>query len=329
MNQIFFRKFFTIILLLFGYFSYGSNPQTPVEKYGQLKIEGTTIVGQNGEPAQLTGMSFFWSQWIGKYYNDKCVDWLVSDWKCSVLRATMAVGHKGYATHPRKEQKKIETVVDAAIRDGIYVIIDFHEHNAEKFLNEAKTFFGDMAKKYGNQPNVIYEIYNEPLKVSWSKVVKPYCEEVIKTIRQYDPDNIIICGTPTWSQDVDEASLDPIKVANIAYALHFYSGTHTQWLRDKAELAMKNGCCLFVSEYGTTDANGDGKVYADETRRWYDWMDKYHIGHCNWSVADKIESSSVLQNGASAKGGWLDSEIKPSGLLVKTELVKKYHEMFQ
>jgi endoglucanase len=165
--------------------------------------------------------------------------------------------------------------------------------------------------------------------VSWSKVVKPYCEEIIKVIRQYDSGNLILCGTTNWSQNVDEASLDPIKAPNIAYTLHFYAGTHKQWLIDKAEKAIKNGLCLFVTEYGTTEASGDGPVYMNEIHQWYNWMDKYHISYCNWSVADKRESSAVLERGASAKGGWKDYQIKPSGQLVKEMLAKKHAEMFK
>jgi endoglucanase len=328
-NSKLFKVVFILVLSLLVNNSFGNNPSTPVEKYGQLKIDGTTIVGKDNQIVQLTGMSLFWSQWIGKYFNHDCIEWLANDWKCTIVRAAMGVNYGGYAKHPKREQKKIEKVVDAAIDQGIYVIIDFHEHNAENFLPEAKTFFAAMAQKYGKYPNVIYEIYNEPLQVSWSGVIKPYCEEVIKVIRQYDPDNIIICGTSSWSQNVDEAALDPISDKNVAYALHFYSGTHKQWLIDKAEIAMNKGLCLFVSEWGTTDANGDGPVYLAETKMWFNWMDKHHISHCNWSVADKKESSSALTKGASAHGRWKESQIKPSGLLVKSEFAKKYAEMFK
>jgi endoglucanase len=319
---------FTILIFLVT-FSYGNKPNTPVEKFGQLRIEGTNIVGQNDEVVQLAGMSLFWSQWIGKFYNYDCIKWLADDWKCSVVRAPMAVNYGGYAKHPKREQRKVEKVVNAAIDLGIYVVIDFHEHNAENFLPEAKTFFAEMAQKYGKYPNVIYEVYNEPLQISWSGVVKPYCEEVIKVIRQYDPDNIIICGTPNWSQNVDEAALDPINGKNIAYALHFYSGTHKQWLIDKADKALSKGVCLFVSEFGTTEANGDGPVFIPESQLWFNWMDKNHISFIDWSVADKKETSSILYKGASAHGQWKDSQIKPSGLLIKSELAKKYAEMFK
>jgi len=306
-----------------------NTPSTPVEKHGQLHISKTKILNQKGEEIQLAGMSLFWSQWIGKYYNYDCIKWLKDDWKCSVVRAAMAVGPGGYAQHPETEMKKITTVIDAAIDLGIYVIVDFHEHKAENYTKEAKIFFAQIAQKYGNQPNIIYEIYNEPLQISWSKTIKPYSEAVIDTIRKYDPDNIIVCGTPNWSQKVDEAAIDPIKGENIAYSLHFYAGTHKEWLMTAGDEAISKGLCLFVTEYGTTEANGDGPVFKEETQKWYNWMDLHKISHCNWSVADKTESSAALVVGADSTGGWSGNLIKPSGKVVRVELEKKYTELMK
>lgn len=303
--------------------------QTPVEKLGQLSIAGTYVVDQNNKPVQLAGMSLFWSQWIGKYYNYDCVKWLKEDWKCSVVRAAMAVGPGGYAQHPEKEMAKVEAVIDACIDLGIYVIVDFHEHRAEFFTEQAKTFFGQIAQKYGKYPNVIYEIYNEPLKVSWDDVLKPYSEAVIAEIRKYDPDNIIVCGTPVWSQNVDEAARNPIEGENIAYTLHFYAGTHHEELMARGDTAISKGLCLFVTEYGTTEANGDGPVFSEETQKWYNWMDKHKISHCNWSIADKAESSAALVVDADSLGGWTEDQIKPSAKLVRTELAKKHDQMFK
>ena len=324
-----FSFFLTFFLTTTVWSKNHSTEISPVQKLGQLSIEGVYLVDQNGNPAQLAGMSLFWSQWIGKYYNYNCIKWLKDDWKCSVVRAAMGVGPGGYAQHPKAELKKIEKVIDAAIDLGIYVIVDFHEHNAEKYLDEAKTFFSHIARKYGNHPNIIYEIYNEPLTISWSEVIKPYSEEIIAVIREYDKNNVIVCGTPNWSQKVDEASLDPIDGKNIAYCLHFYAGTHKEWLMEAGDKAISNGICLMVTEYGTTEANGDGPVYEAETQKWYDWMDKHKISHCNWSIADKNESSAALVPDASPKGGWSEKEIKPSGKLVRKELLKKHDQMFK
>ncbi len=296
------------------------NAQSPVAQHGQLSVSGNQIVDASGKATQLKGMSLFWSQWMPQFYTSGTVNWLADDWNCSVVRAAMAVDEGGYATAPAREQAKIETVVEAAIAKGIYVIIDFHTHHAEDYRAEAKKFFGDMARKYGNEPNVIYEIYNEPLDVSWSNVIKPYALEVIESIRAHDPDNIIVVGTRQWSQKVSEPAADPIRQDNIAYTLHFYAGSHGQSLRDEAKRALDAGLAIVVTEYGSTLANGDGDVYRDETRKWWDFLDQHNLSHANWSVADKREGSAALTPGASGNGGWPLSEITESGRFTRDEL---------
>lgn len=94
--------------------------------------------------------------------------------------------------------------------------------------NRAFQFLPGNAKKYGKQNNILYEICNEPNgNVTWAKDIKPYAKKAIKKIRKYDKKNIIIVGTPTWSQDVDVVARSPLKEKNIVYSLHFYAATHT------------------------------------------------------------------------------------------------------
>ena len=292
------------------------NKKTPVETFGALTVKGNTITGAQGTPVQLYGMSFFWSQWMGKYYNPKTLHTLKEDWRCTIVRAAMGIESGGYLENPKREQKHVTDLVDAALAEGLYVIIDWHDHHAENHLRESKAFFAAMAQRYGQHPNVIYELYNEPIKVSWSSVLKPYHQAVIDTIRLYDADNLIVCGTPTWSQDVDAAALDPLTDPNVAYTLHFYAGTHKQGLRDRAAAALNKGIAIMVTEYGTTDASGDGPVNEEESKRWWKFMDDHHLSGCNWSVADKDESSAALKPGADAEGDWYQEDITTSGMLV-------------
>jgi endoglucanase len=72
---------------------------------------------------------------------------------------------------------------------------------------------------------------------------------------------LIIVGSPTWSQYVDLAAADPITSDdNIAYTLHFYADTHKHLLRAKAVTALNAGIALFVTEWGTCSADGNGAV---------------------------------------------------------------------
>lgn len=318
------NKLFSVLLLLVLSTASLSAQNNIVEKYGKLTVKGNYIISQYGDTVQLRGMSLFWSQWMAQYYNRDCIKWLKENWKCTVVRAAMGVEMGGYLDNSSAEKEKVIAVVDAAIDLGIYVIIDYHSHEAHKNPEPAKKFFAEMAQRYGSSPNVIYEIYNEPLQdPNWTKDLKPYAESVIKSIRAYDPDNIIVVGTRQWSQMVEEASKNPIQEVNIAYTLHFYAASHKKWLRDEAERAMKNGICLFVTEYGTCDASGNGRFDPEETQKWFDFLDKYHISWCNWSVADKAETASAIKPGAMGYGGWTDEELTESGKLVRDELIKK------
>jgi endoglucanase len=180
-----------------------------------------------------------------------------------------------------------------------------------------------MAQRYGATPNVIYEPWNEPVRHSWSRIIKPYHESIVSTIRQYDPDNLIILGTRNWSQKVEEAALNPVIGKNLAYTLHFYAATHDQYLRTEAQKALNAGAALMVTEYGTCEASGDGIIDEAETRLWWQFLDENKISHLNWSVADKEEAAAALVPGASEFGGWTLEQLTTSGKLVRSEIVAK------
>jgi endoglucanase len=291
----------------------------PVKIHGRLKVEGTRLLDENNQPYALRGMSFGWSCFWPRFYTAGTVDWLYKDWNCSVLRAAMGVEPKGgYIDNPAGSKALMEAVVDGAIKSGIYVIIDWHSHHVN--LEEAKTFFGEMAAKYGKYPNIIYELFNEPAEANWPQV-KAYAEAVIKVIREKDPDNIILVGCPKWDQEIQLPAADPIKgYKNLMYTMHFYAGTHKQWLRDRTDAAIKAGLPVFISESAGMEASGDGPIDYKEWQLYIDWINKNNLSWITWSVSDKNESCSVLNTSASSTGHWKDSDLKESGIKTRAYL---------
>jgi len=297
--------------------------RTAVERFGQLRVEGPRMVTAGGKPLQLRGISSFGLQYAAKYANEEVLRWLRDDWNMQVWRAAMYLSEGGYITQPSQKQKVVDSV-EAAINLGLYVIIDWHVHldkDPRMYQRYALDFFSDMAQRYGSYPNVLYEICNEPngKEVTWNEAIKPYAEAVIAEIRKYDPDNIIIVGTPTWSQDVDLAALNPIQGENIMYTLHFYAGTHGQELRDKAQKAIEKGLALFVTECGTTQSSGGGGVFEDKFLEWLSFLKKNHISWVNWSLTNKGEDSGLLVMNADreGKGHWTDDQLSPSGKFIR------------
>jgi endoglucanase len=315
---------FTCFLILL--FNTYVNAQTPVMLNGALRVKHGRIVNKNGVPPQLHGVSFSWSIWQGqKFYTPAVVDWLTSDFKISIMRAAMAVQpDSGYLQKPEMQVKLIQNVVDEAIKDGIYVLIDWHDHHSNMHVAQSKAFFAMMAKKYAGVPNVIYEIWNEPEAISWD-TVKNYALQIIPVIRKYDPNNLIIVGSSHWDQDVDIAAADPVTgFSNIAYSFHFYASdpNHQQQLRDKADLAIKKGLPLLVTEWGVGEASGDGKFDEQEVNTWMQWLTKNKLSWTNWNITDKHETTALLLPGASVNGGWTTDQLTPAGNYIRAEIRK-------
>lgn len=298
--------------------------QTPVEKNGVLRVEGNKLVNQHGVEPQLRGISLSWSVWGGrKYYNPAVLDWLVSDFKAGIVRVAMGVQPKhGYLEEHALQRQLVVNEVDQAIKDGIYVLIDWHDHNSNLHTEQSKAFFADMAKKYAGVPNVIYEIWNEPERVSWD-TVKNYAVQVITEIRKYDADNLIVVGCPHWDQDVDIAAASPITgFKNIVYSFHFYASDpgHQASLMAKADKAIKLGLPLIVTEWGVGEANGNGKFDREKTKTWLNWMETNHLSWTNWNITDKEETTAILLPGAPANGGWTDDQLTSAGLYIRNVL---------
>ncbi|MCX6182406.1 MAG: cellulase family glycosylhydrolase [Bacteroidetes bacterium] len=319
MKKLFTSAALTVICLLLFKQSYSQNL---VAQHGLLTTKGSSIIDKNGTPFSVSGNSLFWTNWAGEYCNADLVNWLKKDWHAGLVRIAMGVEPSGaYLTNPTAEKAKVFAVVDACIAAGLYVLIDWHDHTAHTHTAQAISFFKEMATKYGSYPNVMYELFNEPLAISWSNDIKPYALQVIQAIRAIDPDNMIIVGTPNWSQDVDAAANDRITgYTNIAYTLHFYIPMHGQWLRNKATYAMNQGLPLFVTEWGFWE----NPLHMGEFNAWKDFMKTNNLSNANWSVNTKDEVSSILKAGASAKGGWSESQLTEAGKIVKDMVYNWY-----
>jgi len=299
---------------------------TPVAIHGQLHVVGTELHDANDQKVQLKGMSSMWLNWENDGYAESLtgLEWMRNNWHLSLIRAAMGVEPDGaYLSDPDTAKKQVETIVDNAITAGVYVIIDWHENNATQHQAEAVAFFTEMATKYAGVPNVIYETFNEPLQINWSTELKPYHEAVVAAIRAVEPNNVIVLGTPNWSQDVDVAAKDPLVGDNLMYTLHFYACDHGQWLIAKANAALSKQLPLFVTEWGATKADGglDGKVCEAASQTWHDWMKPKGIAWAAWKFDNcEPDSTCILTPDAPVDGGWTSQYLRGEGLYVRARM---------
>ena len=309
---------------------------TPVGRHGKLsvqKVDGYTapiMVDQNGVPTQLRGASTHGMHWFPQYVNQNAFQTLRDDWGINMVRLVCYPrdgGSVGYLTGGDSTKQQLDTLiqngVDYATKLGMYALVDWHVHayNPNEYLKEAKIFFTKYATMYKDHDNVLYEICNEPTGTNWysgnGKDLYTYCSEVIKTIRAIDPDAIIICGTNTWSQDVDQVAAKPMKALayeNIMYTFHFYSASHKENLMKKVRLATKDGTPIFVTEFGICSADGNGSYDAENADRWIALLDELNISFACWSYSNCNEKSAYFKSSCSNAGGdWTADDLTTTG----------------
>lgn len=266
-------------------------------KPSALKVKENKIVNASDKTVVLKGVSTHGIAWYPDYVNKRCFK---SFKKMGANTIRLAFYSDDSAGYDKALYSKVDEGVKAATDLGMYVIIDWHilsDGNPNTNEKKAKEFFTYFAKKYAGQTNVLYEICNEPNgDVTWERDIKPYAEKMIKLIRKYDKDGIIIVGTPTWSQDVDVVADDPIeKQKNIAYAFHFYAATHKEPLREKLKKANEKGLPVIVTEFSICDASGNGNIDKKEAKKWMKLLKKYKIGRVAWNISNKNETSALIK----------------------------------
>lgn len=301
---------------------------TPLANHGKLSVNGVNLVDSKGQKFQLKGVSTHGLQWFPQYVNKDTFKDLRDNWGANVIRLAMYSAEGGYCNGNTAEfDKIIDRGVQACSELGMYVIIDWHilsDSNPNTNKEQAKQFFAKMSKRYADYSNVIYEICNEPNGgVSWSEI-KKYADEVIPVIRQYSKDAIIICGTPTWSQDVDQVASNSLQNGhNVMYAVHFYAATHKDDLRNKVINAIKTGTPVFVSEFSICDASGNGGVDYDSAAKWKELIKNYNLSFAGWSLCNKGETSSLIKSGVSKLSGFTTSDLSETGIWLRNFIAGK------
>lgn len=301
-------------ILVVCFVSVPARAATPVEKWGRLKVSGTNLVSESGKKVQLKGVSTHGIAWFPQYVNKSCFKSFKKMGVNTIRLAFYSDPGAGYST---SLYKTLDDGVRYASELGMYVIIDWHilsDGNPKTHQKQALKFFTRFAKKYGSQKNILYEICNEPNgDVTWKRDIKPYANKVINRIRKYDKKNVVVVGTPTWSQDVDVVANSPLKQKNVVYALHFYAATHKEDLRNKVKTAYQAGLPMLVSEFSICDASGNGAIDKKSATKWMKLLKQYKIGYVAWNVSNKNETSALIKSGCQKTGGFTKGNLSKSG----------------
>lgn len=205
-----------------------------------VRVEGNKFIATDGQELIFRGLCFSDpvklvrdGMWNERYFDE------AADWGANVVR---------FAVHPSNLNSMgwdetfaaIDQGIEWAKQRGMYVIMDWHaigNLKTAKFtssmyntnLSETFKFWRTVATRYANEPQVaLYELFNEPTVTSegtqgmtWTEW-KGIQEQIIDTIRTYNPNALCICAGFNWAYDLTPIATEPIERENIAYVSHPY-----------------------------------------------------------------------------------------------------------
>ena len=141
--------FFLCLFLLFtSVFSgvsaaetYGRDHDARPSKDGPLKVDGTTLVNAQGDPAVLRGVSTHGLTWYPDYVNETLFDEISENWGANIVR--LAMYSEDYLTDPQENLKILKRGIEAAVKADMYVLVDWHILNDANPLQnmDAKLLF--------------------------------------------------------------------------------------------------------------------------------------------------------------------------------------------
>ena len=314
-----------LFLFLISFFSFAAGKPLPgPSEAGALRVEGAQLLSQDGKPVRLSGVSTHGLQWYPQYVSCETFRELRERWNINVVRLALYTEESGWCASGAAEKDRLREILHRGIRlaaeNDLYVILDWHilsDGDPNRHLAEARSFFQEFSHEYRDSVHILYEICNEPNGgVSWARI-RQYAEEVIPVIRGNDPDAVILVGTPTWSQDIDQALADPItKYGNLMYTFHFYAATHRQDLRSRLQKTVDLGLPIFVSECGLCSADGNGSIDRESAAAWLELLDQKGISCVFWNLSNKNEASALLSPSCTGLSGFSAEDLSESGKLV-------------
>ncbi|HLO28609.1 MAG TPA: glycoside hydrolase family 6 protein [Anaerolineales bacterium] len=180
-------------------------------------------------------------------------------------------GQPGWISNPDNYfNNHLDPAVQECVARQIYCIVDWHyisDYSSSTIDRATRAFWTYVAPKYANTPNVIFELYNEPINPdnwsTWKATAQPW----VDLIRSFAPNNLILIGGPRWSQNLSSAPSQPFTGSNLVYVAHIYpehggQSTWDSWFGNAA-----NSVPFFITEWGwqqggATPTNGTLSGYG-------------------------------------------------------------------
>ena len=314
-----------------------------VEWNGVLSTVGAYTVNQYGTPFQIRGMS---THTLGLVPQVETLEGLMTlrYYGANYIRPAMYLrGNSQYGTlglgyldevlytdyaeavgSMENAKTRVKQYIEWAIECDMYVCVDWHglgNLHPTEYKEYAKDYFAEMTELYKDTPNVIYEIWNEVNgDYTWADVIKPYCIDVLDTIKAINPNAYCIIPTEAADTKLANAIDDEDNLlnyyTNIVYCYHHY---HVSYDQDLNKMISRD-VPFFMSEWGVGSASTETKDSANyQYSKWtLDMCKKHYIGWAMWALTSSTTSCHNFVDGSEKEltGGWTYNSLSPTGKFI-------------
>lgn len=232
---------------------------------GPFRVAGNMIFNGRGQPFFVHGVnrpSLEWAcqgQSLSGAPGIPASDFttMVRTWGTNTVRLPLNqdfwLSALGYKVSPQARCPNYIATVSRAVgeakRAGMAVILDLHWSDRGNTRNppaqqpmadtNSTIFWKSVAKRFGSNPSVMFELYNEPHSISWStwrnggtvgtgsaRYHAVGMQQLLDTVRSAGAPNVVLAGGIHWASDLSGVFAHPLAGSNVAYAVHPYQSKY-------------------------------------------------------------------------------------------------------
>jgi hypothetical protein len=278
---------------------------------GAFAVDGSTIVGPDGEPFVARGVNLLGPQ---SFWPDETagLSGAVRDWGLNAVRINTCLpgGCEDVGGAAWDVNDDLDGIVDEFTGAGLVVIISLHQVEPGSFADDASfpelsSWWRATAARYADNPHVWFNLLNEPghgegVDIRW----RTLHERLIDVVREEATNLILVDGTQ-YGQEAGAPDSRPVTEAtsailrhgealaarapDVAFSVHVYD----QWagpgddvarferLRDFVTAVHDRGLAVLIGETGAPEDEPDGPL-ALATRAAYAVAGALDVGLLAW-----------------------------------------------
>lgn len=213
-------------------------------------------------------------------------------------------------------QSNVAAAVKNARAAGLVVLLDLHWSDQGNLGNtnpgqqcmadqNSVTFWKQVAAQYKSDPNVWFELYNEPHDISWSVWQNggSACgfnavgmQQLYNAVRSTGATNMVVAGGTQWSSVLN--GVPKLSGTNVAYAIHIYRQTAGQsWSTSGWDYQFgttSSQVPVIATEFG--DQVCDGQPFDSQLLSYFH---SHNVGYTGWAWwAGGCSFPSLITNAA-------------------------------